>query len=215
MTSDKSINAALQETEDDIVRRRGDAIKTLFDQQVDAAARHLENNSKLQPGATAPDFLLPSTSGQPLSLSEEVKQHKVILTFYRGSWCNFCNTALRIWQRMLPKVHAKKATLWAIAPETPERALEFQQAAGLEYTLLSDHENKIAEAFGLVFELPQEARETLKELGTDVGAHNGTYDWSVPITATYVIGLDRRILLTDCGPDYRQRIEPETVISVL
>ena len=110
MTSDKSINAALQETEDDLVRRRGDAIKTLFDQQIDAAARHLESNSKLQPGATAPDFLLPSTSGQPLSLSEELKHHKVILTFYRGSWCNFCNTTLLIWQRMLPKVHAKGAT---------------------------------------------------------------------------------------------------------
>ncbi len=215
MASEKSINSALRETEDEIVQRRGNAIKALFDQQVDAAARRLSNNSEKQLGAMAPDFSLPSTSGNSLSLSEELKNHKVILTFYRGSWCNFCNTALRIWQIMLPKVHAKKATLWAIAPETPERALEFQQAAGLEYTLLSDHQNKIAEAYGLVFELPQEARETLETLGTDVGSHNGTGDWSVPITATYVVDHDRRILLADCGPDYRQRMEPETVIAVL
>ncbi|MGR3715881.1 MAG: peroxiredoxin-like family protein [Thermohalobaculum sp.] len=215
MTSEQTINSALRETEKEIVQRRGNAIKALFDQQVDAAARRLSNISKIQLGAMAPDFLLPSTSGNSLSLSEELKKHRVVLTFYRGSWCNFCNTALRIWQRNLSKVHAKKATLWAIAPEKLESALEFQQAAGLKYTLLSDHENKVAEAYNLVFELPQDARETLEKLGTDVGSYNGTGDWSVPITATYVIGQDGRILLADCGPDYRQRMEPEAVLSVL
>jgi len=215
MTLEKTINSALKETENEIVQRRGDAIKVLFDQQVDAAARRLPSNPKIRLGDSAPDFLLPSTSGDLLSLSKELKKHKIILTFYRGSWCNFCNTALGFWQRMLPKVHAKNATLWAIAPETPERALEFQQAAGLEYPLLSDHENKVAELYRLVFELPRDAKETLKKLGTDVGSHNGTGDWSVPITATFVIGQDGRILLADSGPDYRQRMEPEIVISVL
>ncbi len=215
MASGKTINSALSETEDEIVQRQGDNIKTLFKQQIDAAARRLSTNPIIRVGATAPDFLLPSTSGNSLSLFEELKNHKVVLTFYRGSWCNFCNTALRVWQRMLPRVHGKNATLWAIAPETLDRALEFQQEAKLEYALLSDHENKIAEAYGLVFELPQDARETLERFGTDVGSYNGTGDWSVPITATYVIGQDHRILLADCGPDYRQRMEPETVISML
>jgi peroxiredoxin len=215
MTFEKAINSALKETENDIVQRRGDSIKALFDQQVEAAVRQLPSNPKIRLGATAPDFSRPSTSGDLLSLFDELKKHRVILTFYRGSWCNFCNTALGFWQRMLPRVHAKNATLWAIAPETPERALEFQKASGLEYPLLSDRENKIAEAYGLAFALPRDARETLKELGTDVGSHNGTGDWSVPITATYVIGQDGCILLADSGPDYRQRMEPETVISVL
>ena len=99
MTSEQTINSALRETENEIVQRRGDAIEALFDQQVDAAALHLSKISKVQQGSIAPDFSLPSTTGHSLSLSEELEKQNVILTFYRGSWCNFCNTALRVWQR--------------------------------------------------------------------------------------------------------------------
>lgn len=105
--------------------------------------------------------------------------------------------------------------LFAIAPETPEVCREFKATAKLDYELLSDTGHIAADAYGLAFELPAAARETLTGFGKDVGALNGNGEWSVPVTATFAIGTDKRILFADCGPDYRRRAEPEDVLRLL
>ena len=210
-----SINKILKDVENELLGRLGEDIKPLFESQVAAAETHLAAAQVIGLGDTAPDFSLVATSGDHISLLDVLSRGPVILTFYRGSWCSFCNAALTTWQRALPELEAKDATLLAIAPETPNICSDYKQAAGLDYELLSDLNNETADVYGLAFELPAIAQEMLGSLSTDVGDRNGNGTWAVPVTATYAIGSDQRILLADCGPDYRQRADPKEVLAVL
>jgi len=210
-----SLNKDLTDVEADIVNRRGSEITTLFDQQIDAAEHHLQNAAVANVGNLAKDFSLEDTKGIKVTLSEIVLSGPVILTFYRGSWCNFCNAALKFWDRYVPEIEARGSKLFAIAPEEMEICRKFKAASGLKFELLSDSNNEVATMYGLVYELPKAAKETLSSLGTDVGIANGNGSWEVPVTATYVIGKDQRVMLADCGPDYRKRLEPDTVLAAL
>ena len=210
-----SLNKDLTDVEEDIVNRRGSGITTLFDQQIDAAEHHLKNASVANVGNLAKDFSLEDTKREKVNLSVIVLSGPVILTFYRGSWCNFCNAALKYWDRYVPEIEARGSKLFAIAPEKIEICREFKAASGLKFELLSDSDNEVATRYGLVYELPKAAKETLSSFGTDVGVANGNGSWEVPITATYVIGKDQRVMLADCGPDYRKRLEPEIVLAAL
>ncbi len=213
MHTEKSLSQALLEVEDDIVHRRGEDIRSLFDAQIAEAGSHLARAARLMVGAVAPDFSLTSTSSRTVSLSNLLDRGPVILTFYRGSWCNFCDMTLKIWQKFVPEVEAKGATLYAISPETPEKGREFKNAVGLTYELLSDANNTVSDAYGLTFTLPFSAQNKLIELGTDVGSRNQSGKWDVPVTATFIVGTDQRIIFADCSPDYRQRADPALVLS--
>jgi len=210
-----SLNKELAAVEREIIGRRGEEIRSLFDAQISTAESHLLMAPSLSVGSLAPDFSLTATGGQTISLWGALRQGQVILTFYRGSWCNFCNRTLKIWQDYLPAILAKGATLYAISPEKPENGRKFKEAAGLEYELLCDADNKVGDAYGLMFTLPTSVQIKLADLGTDVGNWNGNGNWDVPVTATYIVGQDKRIRLVDCGPDYRQRLEPKLAISNL
>ena len=210
-----TLNEELADVEADIVNRNGSGITSLFEQQIDAAELHLRSTSVAEVGNLAKDFSLKDTKGTVVTLSEIVLDGPIILTFYRGSWCNFCNAALKFWDNHVPELEARGSKLLAIAPEKIETCREFKAASGIRFELLSDSNNKVAAMYGLVYELPKAAREKLSSFGTDVGMINGNGSWEVPVTATYVIGKDQRVRLADCGPDYRRRLEPEAVLSAL
>ena len=210
-----TLNEELIDVEADIVNRNGSEITSLFEQQIDAAERHLQSTSLAQVGNLAKDFSLKDTKGAIVSLNEIVLDGPIILTFYRGSWCNFCNAALKYWDKYVPEIEASGAMLLAIAPEKNEICREFKAASGIRFELLSDSNNEVAAMYGLVYELPKAARKKLSSFGTDVGTINGNGSWEVPVTATYVIGKDQRVKLADCGPDYRKRLEPEVVLAAL
>ena len=210
-----SLNEDLADVEADIINRNGGEINSLFEQQIDAAELHLKRTSVAKVGNLAKDFSLKDTTGAIVTLSEILRDGSLILTFYRGSWCNFCNAALIFWDKHLPEIEAKGSKLLAIAPEKIEACREFKAASGIRFELLSDSNNDVARSYDLVYELPTSAREKLSSFGTDVGDLNGNGSWEVPITATYVIGQDQRIILADCGPDYRSRLEPEVALASL
>jgi peroxiredoxin len=210
-----AMNDKLSDVTDTIVGRRGEGIRSLFDAQIAAAAEHLIRAHVPKTGDIAPDFSLTASDGRSLSLEETLADGPVVLTFYRGSWCNFCNAALRVWQQALPEVTAVGAKLYAIAPETPDVCRAFRSAAKLDYELLSDTGHVAADAYGLNFELPALAQEMLVGFGIDVGALNGNGEWSVPVTATFAISTDKRVVFADYGSDYRQRADPGEVLRVL
>ncbi len=210
-----TLSKELADVEADIVNRNGSGITSLFEQQIDAAELYLKSASVAKVGNLAKDFSLEDTKGNKVTLSEIVLCGPVILTFYRGSWCNFCNAALKFWDRHVPEIETRGSRLLAITPEKIEICREFKAASGLRFELLSDSNNEVAAMYGLVYELPKAAKKKLSSFGTDVGVINGNGSWEVPVTATYVIGKDQRVILADCGPDYRKRLEPEVVLAAL
>ena len=115
-----ALNKELIDIEADIVNRNGIGITSLFEQQIDAAELHLKSASVAKVGNIAKNFCLEDTKGSKITLSEIVLDGPIILTFYRGSWCNFCNAALKFWDRYVPEIESKGSRLFAIAPEKIE-----------------------------------------------------------------------------------------------
>ncbi len=166
-------------------------------------------------GETAPDFELPDARGRLVRLSERLGAGPVILSFYRGGWCPYCNLELRAYQRRLPSLHAAGGDLIAVSPQSPDGSVSTAEKHGLEYDVLSDRGSAVAARYGVAFTLPEPLRELYMELGHSLPEHNGTSDWQLPVPATFVIAPDSRIVLSHVMADYRERLEPDTAIQAV
>lgn len=170
---------------------------------------------RLNIGDRAPDFELPNAVGKAVKLSDRLQQGAVILTFYRGGWCPYCNLELRVYQHLVPTIQALGANLIAISPQTPDASLSTAEKNQLSFDLLSDVGSSVAKAYHLAFELSDELKQLYTELGHALPDVNGTPDWQLPVPATFVIAPDRRIALAYMDEDYRHRLEPTEAIAAL
>jgi peroxiredoxin len=170
----------------------------------------------LQEGDRAPNFRLPNAQGGSVELDAALKRGPVVLTFYRGQWCPYCNLELRAYQKALPQVQALGASLIAVSPQTPDNSLGTAEKNQLAYPVLSDVGLHVARAYGVAFDVPAELVELYqRQWNNDLVKWNGEGGWSLPIPATYVIGEEGRIVLAHVDPDYRDRLEPEVVLARL
>lgn len=167
-------------------------------------------------GELAPDFTLPNAGGRPVALADLLQTGPVIISFYRGVWCPYCNLELRAYQRILPEIRAAGGNLVAISPQTPDNSLSTQQKNELAFEVLSDVGNRVAAAFGIAYRTPEIVKHITKSFGVDLAAMNGSAgDDRLPISATYVVGTDRRIALANVDVDFRVRLEPTDALAVL
>jgi peroxiredoxin len=169
----------------------------------------------LQTGQTAPDFTLPDALGQHISLKHKLEQGKVVLTFYRGAWCPYCNMQLRALQNILPELRAKGAALLAISPQQPDQALSLIEKHALEFTVLSDAGNHVARQYGLVFTLPEDLVGLYQNMNIDLPSQNSTQGWELPLAATFVLAQDSKVRLAYLNADYTTRLEPNQILAAL
>jgi peroxiredoxin len=168
----------------------------------------------LQVGEVAPDFKLPNAVGEPIKLSDRLQHGAVILTFYRGGWCPYCNLELRAYQQILPQIRAAGVSLIAISPQTPDESLSTAEKNQLSFDVLSDAGSNVAQAYKIAFELPDELKQIYTQFGHALPDRNGTPDWQLPLPATFVIAPDRHILLAHLDVDYRNRLEPGEALAI-
>ena len=166
-------------------------------------------------GATAPDFTLPNATGATVQLSQLLSQGPVVLSFYRGQWCPYCNLELRALQQALPDITAAGATLVAVSPQTPDNSLSTVEKNELTFEVLSDVGNRVAQDYGLVFQLPENLRPIYAGFGIDVPAHNGDDTFHLPIAATYVIATDGTVTHAFVDADYTKRLDPSEIQAAL
>jgi peroxiredoxin len=166
-------------------------------------------------GSIAPDFRLPNVKGHPVSLSDLLRHGPVVVTFYRGGWCPYCNIQLQAYQAALPQMTALGARLAAISPQLPEQSLATAEADELTFEVLSDVGNQAARRFGLVYTLPEELRAALRSNNKALPGINGDESWELPVPATYVIAQDGRIALSYIEIDYRKRLGLEAMLDAL
>jgi peroxiredoxin len=139
----------------------------------------------------------------------------VILTFYRGQWCPFCNLELRAYQRIIGSIHDAGARLLAISPLTPDHSLAVQEKNELNFHVLSDIGNRVGEKYNLKFKLPDDLHEIYRSLGFALDKFNGDDSWELPVPATYIIDKQGIIRAASVNPDYRTRMEPAEVLNFL
>ena len=171
--------------------------------------------SAVTAGATVPDFTLPAATGALINLYSKLGEGPVVLSFYRGGWCPFCNLELRALRALLPEITALGASLIGISPEIPDNSLTTTEKHQLEYAVLSDIGNSTARAYGLIFTVYEEMRPLYLKWGLDVPASNGDNSWELPVPATYVIDTNRVARAAHTDKDYTKRMEPEQVMTAL
>jgi peroxiredoxin len=171
----------------------------------------------LKVGQFAPDFTLPDAFGNPVSLNALLAQGPVVVSFYRGEWCPFCNIELRALEEALPKMRALGAILIAISPEKPDHGIVATEKNKLTFPVLSDFGNKVARQFGIVFQVGQKLKEFSKDVfKNDIALRNGEESYELPVPATYVIDTAGIIRFAHVEVDYMLgRAEPEVVVVVL
>ena len=185
--------------------------------------RHIEElrngaiaRTMLKVGDRAPAIVLTSGKGKKVNVDTLLWRGPVIVTFYRGGWCPYCNLGLRAFQEILPDIKAAGASLVAISPEKPNDTLSTVEKDALGFEVLSDVGQKVGRAFGLVYDFTAELRSAYEGFGRDVPGHNGTPgEWALPVPATYVIGRDGVIIYGHTDVDYRDRADPRDILEML
>jgi peroxiredoxin len=139
----------------------------------------------------------------------------VVLVFYRGAWCPYCNLQLAAFQQAIDDIEAAGATLVAVSPQTPDASLSFAEQQSLRFAVLSDAGNAVARAYGLEFVQGDEPWDKQRELGIDVAASNGDDTRRLPAAATFVIDRSGIVRMAAISGDYRWRVGPGEVLAAL
>ncbi|MCH2043936.1 MAG: AhpC/TSA family protein [Saprospiraceae bacterium] len=168
----------------------------------------------LQIGDTAPNFTLKNHLNKEINLYSLLKNGPVVLTWYRGGWCPYCNLSLRALQKALPEIKKQNATLLTLTAEIPDKSLSTKEKQALEFEVLSDLHNEIAKKFNIVFKL-EENVATAYQNGFDLHAYNGDESDELPLAATYIINTNGLIQWAFLDADYRNRAEPSDIIEAL
>jgi peroxiredoxin len=169
----------------------------------------------LKPGTKAPLFSLPDATGNLISLTDSLSRGSVVLTFYRGIWCPYCNLQLRTYQEVLSQIQALGATLIAVSPNTPDHSLSMNEKHALAYDVLSDFDNQIARQYKIVFSQSETVAAVGKALGADIAVFNGVATREIPVPATFIIDRHGIIRFTFADGNYTKRVEPQTILDVL
>jgi peroxiredoxin len=166
-------------------------------------------------GEIAPSFSLKDPEGNVVSSNELLKKGPLVVSFYRGVWCPYCNMELQALEAAKSQFDKYGASLVAISPQTAPNSRKSIRQNKLSFPIVSDVKGKVGAAFGLRFDLPDYLVELYKGLKNDLPAFNDDPSWTLPMPARYVIGQDGTILYSEVNPDYTHRPEPEDMIPVL
>jgi peroxiredoxin len=167
-------------------------------------------------GEQAPAFSLPDATGETVSLAGRLAEGPVVLSFYRGEWCPFCNLELKALQAALPQLRSHGAALIAISPQSPDHSLSVIQKAGLTFDVLSDARQEVIAAYRVQFTVPADIKDLhLNVFGNDPSAQTADGSWNLPIPATFVIDRTGIIRARHVSADYTTRMDPAEIEAAL
>ncbi|WP_233836587.1 peroxiredoxin-like family protein [Paraburkholderia sp. ZP32-5] len=169
----------------------------------------------LKVGDLAPTFTLTTAEGEVVSSTAMLEHGPLVVTFYRGVWCPYCNIDLQAIEEVASEIRALGAQLVSISMQTAANSLKSQRQNKLSYPILADEGGKTADAFGIRFRLQDELIEGYKQFNVDLPVINGEPSWTLPMPARYVIAQDGTIAYAEVSPDYTQRPDPSELVTAL
>jgi peroxiredoxin len=205
-TLDNARNVWEAKAPDEIKKIYADGINDVSRQNILVNAKKNED--------IAPNFSLINAIGKKVQLSDYLKKGPVVLTWYRGGWCPYCNMTLQYLQQQLPDIQLRGASLLALTPELPDKSISTIEKHQLQFEVLSDVGNKVAHQYGIVFKLTDAVAASYQK-GFDLHGFNGDKSNELPLAATYVINQDGVIVYTFLDAEYRNRAEIADILRAL
>ncbi len=212
------MNELKQQLENQMAKTR--AGKPEFAQAMEeliAEARRFEQGADaLAVGGKAADFELPDARGGRVSLAGLLADGPVVVSFYRGGWCPYCDLQFRALQARLPEIQALGASLVGISPQVPDESLSQSERQGLEFPVLSDQDALVAAQFGVAWKVPDLLLDHMRnDRKLDLAKINNGNGSVLPIPATFVLDRDGVVRWRFVDVDYRKRAEPDDVVAAL
>src|SRR5258708_39037703 len=190
--------------------------KAMMEQHFEQLRTGAVARTMLKVGDRVPPVVLPNAEGETVDVANLLEKGPVIVSFYRGGWCPYCNLELKAFQDILPEIVAAGASLVAISPEKPDDTVSTAEKNALTFEVLSDVGQNVGRAFGLVYEFTEELKRAYNGFNLDIPTRNGTPgEWALPVSATYVIDRNGSIVYAYTDADYRDRADPRDVLAVL
>jgi peroxiredoxin len=214
-TTHTSLTTATAEMRASLVSQVGEETLSVYDRDAEATGASDMFAGAPRVGDPVPAFRLPDARGGEVALDDLLIGGPVVLVFYRGAWCPYCNLQLAAYQGALADIRAAGAVLVAVSPQTPDQSLTFAVQKALEFPVLSDVGNAVARQYGLVFTQSDAATATSRELGIELADFNGDDSNTLPAASTFVIGQDGVVRFASVSGDYRWRVGPEEVLAAL
>ncbi|KAH7037032.1 thioredoxin-like protein [Microdochium trichocladiopsis] len=170
------------------------------------------STAAVKAGDKLPDFTMTDATGKPVSSSELLSQGAILVTFYRGSWCPYCNVAVQYLQQNLDAFKAKGVTLVAISPELPDYSLSLVEKQELKFPVLTDLHNEYAKKLGILYD-QSSARELHGKVGVDLKARNDEDTWEVPLPTTLLVDKGGVVRNVHIEADFRKRLDPADALA--
>jgi peroxiredoxin len=187
----------------------------VIDQQVERLRRSRIAERALKAGDTAPGFELPDGDGMIWRSEDLLRSGPLVIVFYRGRWCAYCNTQLAALQEIHSRIAAAGASLVAISPQTQKHSYMTRDTHKLRFPVLADSGNRVARNFGLVWRLSPELQHMYEAIMTKLPRYNGDESWELPLAATWIVQPDGKISFVRINVDWRERPEPAEILEVL
>lgn len=167
-------------------------------------------------GASMPDFALPNQHGDLQHAADLLAKGPLVVTFYRGFWCPYCNADLENLRNYTAAIEAQGGTLIAISPEKPNYSKKIISMRKLNFDILTDARNDVAAQFGLRFALPGPLKELYRDsFGINLKLYHGDDDWTLPMPARFLVDPQGAIRYAESAADYTQRPDPDALMDVL
>jgi len=166
-------------------------------------------------GDTLPNFTLKNQNGDDVSSTELLKQGSLVISFFRGVWCPYCNLEIQALENYAKQFLAEGANIVVISPQTQasnQRAVEQNE---LSFNVLSDAGNNYADKLNISFTLPKEIKALYSGFGINLAEHNGDDSWTLPMPTRLVVSTDGSVVAADINPDYTQRPDPSETLTAI
>ncbi|MGH1337729.1 MAG: peroxiredoxin-like family protein [Aureispira sp.] len=210
-----TLTEQLQQFKEATMTRLPQSIIQTFEESLEEIAQHQLKEKALPVGAQLPDFSLTDSQENVLHLDQVHTNDFLVLNFYRGGWCPYCNLELRAYEQLKNEFTALGATIVGISAEVPELAAQTIQKNNLSFPVLTDRNAVFMKKLGLVFPLNANMKRDYAGFGMDFTSIHGNTNYELPVPAVYIINKNREIIFVHFEADYMTRIEPQQILTIL
>lgn len=211
----KSLTEELSNARAQNAKKRTKDTAELYDREYQMALENDLAKNALKVGDRIPEFTLGNALGKLVSSKELLAKGPIVISFYRGGWCPYCNLELRAYQAKLGEIKEAGGQLVAISPALADDSMSVIEKHNLEFEVLSDVDSIVCKKFGIVVPLSKELAATYEKNGLSVAKTNGNKNYDLPLGATYVVNKDGVVVECYVSYDYTTRMDPKVAIGAL